>query len=236
MKDVRALLEKADLQLSMLTTLYTADLELQRISPTLRFKVKAFLDTERAALDKLAEGVVVATGAGEGHIHYPLAAHEAMFETSVDKHMPGVREARPDLAATIARHQPFSVPPLAQLRELLRDENRQKLTPETSPAPPEPEVVPEPEPAPVAAAPKPPPPQGGLGAGLTGPMFINGVEYDPMTLAPINPTPPARRETVYVDWHFQGQEASALHTLQEIQGAVAAAVDEVAAAAGLQQA
>lgn len=236
MKDVRALLDKADLQMSMLTTLYGADLDLQRISPTLRFKIKAFLDTERGALDKLAEGIVAATGAGEAHTHYPLAAHEAMFDISVDKHMPGVRQARPDIAASIARHQPFSVPALAQLRELLRDENRQKLTPETRPAPPEPEPAAAPTPEPVAAAPKPPPPQGGLGAGLTGPMFINGVEYDPMTLVPINPAPPARRETIYVDWHFHGQEASALQTLQEIQAAVATAIDEVAAAAGMQQA
>lgn len=237
MKDVRTVLQKADLQLTMIDTLYDADLDLQRISPTLRFKIKAFLDSERSALDHLAAAIVASCGIGEAHIHFPLAPEAERFDESLDKNMPGVREKRPDLAPVIARHQPFSVPALADLRDLLRDENRQKLTPETKPAPPEDEAPPRPPLDPAAPAPAPakapPPPSGGLGPGLTGPVFINGVEYDPITLKPINAPAPARRDTIYVDWHFAGSDASARRTLEGIKAAVTAAVDEVAAAADL---
>ena len=238
MKDVRTVLQKAQTQLTMLDTLYDADLDLQRLSPTLRFKIKAFLDSERTALDLLAAAIVAACGLGEGHIHYPLAGEAERFDESFDKNLPGVREKRPDLVGVIARHQPFSVLGLADLRDLLRDENRQKLTPETQPAPPEPEPAPAPadpaaDPEAPAARPAPPPPSGGLGPGLTGPVFINGVEYDPITLKPINAPPPARRDTIYVDWHFAGSESSARQTLLGIQAAVGAAIDEIAAAADL---
>jgi len=228
MKDVRTVLQKADLQLTMIDTLYDADLDLQRISPTLRFKVKAFLDSERSALDHLAAAIVAACGLGEGHIHFPLSPEAERFDELFDKNMPGVRDKRPDLVPVIARHQPFSAPGLADLRNLLRDENNQKLTPETKPAPPEPVAPPEPAASTAEpAAPKvPPPPAGGLGPGLTGPIFINGVEYDPITLKPINAPPPARRDTIYVDWHFAGSDASARGTLVGIKAAVNTAIDE----------
>ena len=157
MDDVRSVLQKADAQLTMIGTLYEADLELQRTSPTLRAKIRAFLESERAALDQLALRVVAAAGSGETHVHFPMAPWEAGFEASIDKNMPGVREARPEVAATIARHQPYNVPALAQMRELLRDEERQRLTPETKPAPEEAEA-PAPEPTPVEAATAPRPP------------------------------------------------------------------------------
>lgn len=235
MKDVRAVLQKADLQLTMIDTLYDADLDLQRISPTLRFKIKAFLDSERSALDHLAAAVVASCGLGEGHIHFPLAPEAERFDESFDKNMPGVREKRPDLAPVVARHQPFSVPGLADLRNLLRDENNQKLTPVTQPAPPEAEPPPAPEPDATPPQQSPPPPSGGLGPGLTGPVFINGVEYDPITLKPINAAPPARRDTIYVDWHFAGSGASARKTLKGVTAAVTAAIDDIAAAADLQR-
>lgn len=229
MDDVQVALKKADGHLTMIGALYGADLELQRLSPTLRTKVKVFLETSRSALDQLAERVVTATGAGEAHVHYPLAADAAKFDASIAKNMPGVQDARPDLAAVIASHQPYGVPALARLRELLVQEERQRLTPKTRPAPQEAEAPPA-----SAEAPSPPPPTG-LGAGLTGSVFINGVEYDPVTLQPLNPMPLARRETVYEDWLFvlDGGEVSALGTLEAIRAAVAAAIDEVTLAAGL---
>lgn len=232
MKDVRTALQKADVQLTMLDTLYDADLDLQRISPTLRFKIKAFLDSERSALDHLALAVVASCGLGEGHIHFPLAPESDRYDESFDKNMPGVRDKRPDLVAVIAGHQPFSAPGLADLRDLLRDENRQKLTPVTQPAPPVPDPPP-PDPDAPAAAPAPPPPSGGLGPGLTGPVFINGIEYDPMTMKPINAPPPVTRDTIFVDWRFAGSETSARTTLERIRAAVVNATDEVAAAADL---
>lgn len=237
MEDTRAVLKKADAQLTMIGTLYEADLELQRVSPTLRAKIHGFLENERAALDQLAARLVASLGAGEAHVHYPMAADEPRFEASISKNLPGINEQRPEVAAAIARHQPFNVPGLGQLRELLVDETRQRLTPETRPAPPEPAS---PEPAPPAAdeveaaPPAPPPPRPpGLGAGLTGGVFINGVEHDPVTMQPLNPVAPARRETIYVDWRFEGSETSALRALESIHVAVSAAIDEVAAAAGL---
>jgi hypothetical protein len=226
MDDARTVLEKADRQLAMISTLYGADLELQRLSPTLRAKIKAFLDSERSALDHLAERVVASSGVGEVHTHYPLSPWEAGFEASIDKNMPGVRESRPDLAQVIARHQPFSAPGLAHLRDLLVDDKWQRLSPRTEPAPEPPPA--EDGPSEVAAAAAPPRPPG-MGAGLTGGVFINGVEHDPVTLQPLEAPAPVRRETVYVAWLFEGSEESALLTLEAIHAAVGAAIDQVSA-------
>lgn len=238
MDDVAVALEKADRHLAMIGTLYEADLELQRPSPTLRAKVNAFLEVERAALDHLAARVLAAGGAAEAAgPEYPLAPDEPRFEVALDKHLPGVREARPEVAAAIARHQPFTVPALAQLRALLLEPKRQRLTPEAKPAPedvaPPPPPAAEPAPEPEPAAPAPRPPSGGLSGGLTGPLVINGVEHDPITLRPLQPLPEVRRETIYVAWRFDGDEATALRSLEAIQAAVAATIGDVSAAAGL---
>ena len=243
MDQVRVVLEEAEKQLVAIGTLYGADLELQRASPTLRGKIKAFLGNQRAALDHLAHDVVATHGAGEAHSHYPFAAEADTFDASIDKNMPGVRERRPDLAATIARHQPFSVPALARLRDLLNDETQQRLAPETRDKPKDVEVpaaadaeadVPV---APAAAAPAAPPKagpanQGGI-VGLTGGVFINGVSYDPITLQRQEEARQREATVVYVDWRFGGSEASALATLEAISAAVRETIEEVSATAGL---
>ncbi len=242
MDQVRVVLEEVEKQLVAIGTLYGADLELQRASPTLRGKIKAFLGNHRAALDHLAHEVVAAQGAGGAHTHYPFAAEADAFEASVDKNMPGVREQRPDIAETIARHQPFSVPALARLRDLLNDETQQRLVPETrdKPKPAEPteppdaggEAVPA-SPAPVAEAKAAPPAnQGGI-VGLTGGVFINGVAHDPITLQRQQEQRQQESTVLYVDWRFGGGDASALSTLEAINDAVRVAVEEVSAAAGL---
>ena len=243
MDQVRTVLDEAEKQLVAIGTLYGADLELQRPSPTLRGKIRGFVGNQRAALDHLAHDVVAAHGAGEAHTHYPFAAEADAFEASVDKNMPGVREQRPDVAATVARHQPFSVPALARLRDLLTDDTRQRLVPETrdKPKEPAPEGPPEgaagggaaggPAPAPEAP-PAPPANQGGI-VGLTGGVFINGVAYDPITLQRKEEERKQQSTVIYVDWRFEGSDESALSTLQAIDAAVRAAVDEVSATAGL---
>lgn len=227
MDDVRPVLQKAEAHLRMIDALYGADLELQRVSPTLRGKIRAFVETEKSALDTVAQGVVAADVA---EAHYPLAPDPATIDAFLDKFVPGVREARPDTAAAIARHQPYGVPALAHLREMLLEEKWQRLTPRTRPAP----VVDEPVEEPVAEgppAPPPPPPRqsGGTGGGLTGSVFINGIEYDPVTMQPLNPPPAPKRDTIYEDWLFEleGGEVSALQALQAIHAAVSAAVDEI---------
>ncbi len=233
MDDVQAVLQKADGQLTMIGTLYEADLELQRASPTLRGKIKLFLENERATLDQMAGRVVAAAGAGEAHTHYPLCPEAGRFEESLGKNMPGLTEHRPDLALTISRHQPYSAPGLARLRDLLVDVTRQRLTPSTRPAPDEPAPV-APSAEEAAAPPAPPPiPSAGLGSGLTGSVYINGVQHDPITMRPLNAPTEARRETVYVDWRFEGDDVPATQRLEEVHAAVVSAVAEVSAAAGL---
>jgi hypothetical protein len=232
MDDVETALTRAEAQLPMIRTLYEADLELQRPSPTLRSKVRMFVELERAALDHLAERIVKSGGAGEAHVHYPLAADAPRFEPSIDKNMPGVRAALPEVAAAIGRRQPYIVPGLGRLRHLLLDEKHQRLTPRTEAAPPPSEPAP-PEPDPVPAAPAPrPPPSGGTGSGLTGPMFINGIEYDPVTLRRLDAPAAPVRDQVYVEWRFEGDDVDALNRLDEIHAAVKAAIDEVAATLG----
>jgi len=242
MDQVRAVLDEADKQLVAISTLYGADLELQRASPTLRGKIKGFLGNQRAALDHLAHGVVATHGAGEAHTHYPFAAEAEAFDASVDKNMPGVREQRPDIAAAIARHQPFSVAALARLRDLLNDETQQRLAPETrdrpkeaalpaSPDGPEEPVAGAPAPAAEAKA-APPTNQGGI-VGLTGGVFINGVAHDPITLQRQQEERQRESTVIYLDWRFGGSDTSALATLEAINHAVRAAIEDVGATAGL---
>ncbi|MEJ7764514.1 MAG: hypothetical protein WKF86_03365 [Acidimicrobiales bacterium] len=242
MDEVRVVLQEVEKQLVAIGTLYEADLELQRASPTLRGKIKGFLGNQRAALDHLAESVVGAHGTAGAHTHYPFAPEASAFEASINKNMPGVRERRPDLAEVIARHQPFSVPALTVLRNLLSDETQQRLTPETRDKPdagddasapaetPAPAVAEAPAPA---AGTKPVPPTNAGGSTLSGGVFINGVEYDPMTLKRHQDEQRAASKLIYVDWRFQAGESSALSILEAMNEAVRAAVDEVSTAAGL---
>lgn len=236
MDQVRAVLREVEKQLVAIRTLYEADLELQRVSPTLRAKIKGFLGNQRSALDQLAQGVAAAHGAGGTHTHYPFAGDATAFEPSIDKNMPGVRERRPDVAAAIARHQPFTAPALAKLRDLLNDESQQRLAPETrerpkdidTPAAPAAAAEPaEPNPAPAG------PPPGAGGIMLSGGLFINGVEFDPITLQRQQEAQRRESPVICVDWRFGGSDTSALSTLEAINAAVAAAVGEVSATAGL---
>ncbi len=241
MDEVRVVLLEAEKQLVAIRTLYEADLELQRVSPTLRAKIKGFLGNERSALDHLAQSVVAAHGTGGAHTHYPFAADAGAFELSLEKNMPGVRAQRPDVADAIARHQPFTAPALASLRDLLNDESQQQLTPETREKPKDPETlatratpemaVPATEVEPTPAPAGPPPGAGGIM--LSGGLFINGVEYDPITLKQQQEARRQESTVVYADWRFAGRDASALSTLEAISAAVGAAVGEVSATAGL---
>jgi len=140
----------------------------------------------------------------------------------------------------IAGHQPFSVPALALLRDLLMDESQQRLTALTKEkaraqggeaAAPSADEQPVAE-APPAGTPQPPPTNAG-GIGLTGGLFIDGVEYDPITLKRQQEAQREASNLVYVAWTFTGRDDSVLTTLQAIDGAVRTALNDVAAAGGL---
>lgn len=232
--DVRRDAEK---QLAVIATLYEADLALQRTSPTLRGQISRFLANQRAALDQLAAGVA-APGTAEAHTHYPFARDEDAFAASLAKNMPGLGEGRPDVVAAIARHQPFSVPALGRLGDLLTDESQQRLSPETRQRPKDAEPAESTSPVDLASDPvtEPPPvPKANAGGGvLSGGHFINGVPYDPVTLQRQQEEARQRESTeVYVAWRFAGSEVTALDTLEAIDAAVQAAVAEVSAVAGL---
>lgn len=234
MDEVRTVLSKAEAQLTALGTIYDADLELQRLSPTLRGKLNAFLEGQRSALDLLAAKlVVVAGGTAEGNIYYPLAPDPTEFEAYITKHTPGVLANRPDIAEVIARHQPGHVPGLAQLRTLLIDEKQRRLVPETIPVPVDPDAAAATESVP--AAPLPPMPPAAIPAGLSGAVYIDGVAHDPVTLRRLVPLAEAPRDKIYTAWKFafESGEVSALPVLQAIQSAVAAAIEEISATAGL---
>lgn len=236
MDEVRGSLEVAAKHLVAIGTLYEADLDLQRVSPTLRGKIKGFLASQRSALDHLAQQVVAAHGTAGAHTHYPFAPEAAGFEASIDRNMPGVRERRPDLAATIARHQPFAATALGQLRNLLNDESTQRLTPETRERPKDqgPSGPAEREaegPSGPAAPPAPPVNAGGMT--LSGGLFINGIEYDSTTLQRQQEAERRASELIYVGWRFGESGTSALADLEAIDAAVRSAVDEVSISAGL---
>ena len=84
MDDIRAVLQRSDAHLTMIGTLYEADLELQRASPTLRAKIRAFVDSEKTALDQVAQRAMPAAASGEVDVHYPLAPEAETFDAFLD--------------------------------------------------------------------------------------------------------------------------------------------------------
>lgn len=233
MDDVVRVLCEADKQLVAIGTLYEADLELQRVSPTLRGKMKGFLLNQRAALDHLAESVVAAPVMVGEEIHYPFASESDGFDASIDKNMPGVRAARPEVAAVVAAHQPFSVPALAHLRHLLTDQFALKLLPELEERPADAAASPEAAEAPVEVPVVRDPATTAGGVTLSGGHYINGVSLDPITLQREQAARQRQSQEVYLAWRFTGRDTTALADLAAIDAAVRAVLVDVAAAAGL---
>lgn len=141
---------------------------------------------------------------------------------SIDSKLPGVRDARPDIAAAIESRQPCQAGYewLAALTEHVNALKHRELTPQTRQ-----ETVTHTHVA-----------YGGTGSVTWGPgvtfgagVSINGVPVDPRTQLPVDGR---TTRTILVDWQFAGTNQSVMGTLAHVQREVERLLSEVGAVAG----
>ena len=225
--DIEALLLEAEAQLAQVRVLYEESLRLQTVSTALRVKVKNVLENQRSALEYLAYAIATAVANPGRSVHYPLAPEITKFDASIDSRMPGVRLARPDVAAAIAMHQPFQPGHqwLSSLRDLTNENKHQRLTPQVRA-----------ESLHISAGP------GGGYVGTPGGTGIGLGQGASIILGPGasisfgGPGPILQQNInheVIVDWLFDPLGVSALATLEEIQRNLRPAIDDVVQIAGL---
>ena len=227
MADIEAVQDLATECLAEVEGLYEDALHAKSVPTRLQALIKNVLENERSALEYLALAIVDAHGTTIGNVYYPLSPSAARFEGSIDSRMPGVRAGRPDIAAEVSKHQPYSHIWLADLRDLTNENKHERLTPQTRDETRW--IDTNPGGAGISFMPFQP---GKGGVSFGGTVIINGVEVDPNTLKPVGGGPQPHRETIYVDWLFATTGRSVLQTLKAIDAGVAKAVDEIAKVAG----
>lgn len=228
MADIEAVQALAAEYLQEVEQLYEGALHAKSVPQRLRALIKNVLENERSSLEYLARAIADAYGTPSGNVYYPLAPSAAKFNGSIDSRMPGVRAARPDIAAEISLHQPYAHAWLADLRDLTNENKHEQLTPQTRD-----------ETRWVDTNPGGPgigfmpyqPGKGGVSFGGT--VIINGIEVDRNTLEPLGRGPKPYHETIYVDWLFTTTGRSVLQTLLAIDAGVARAIDAISKVAGL---
>ncbi len=110
MQDVDDLLAHTEAFLNDLDPLYHDALAARDEGHRLRPMIGTILKEQRAAIDFMATAIYAKHGArGERHKPgYPFAKSPQRFQRTIDRSMPGVRSARPDIADAIELHQPYS--------------------------------------------------------------------------------------------------------------------------------
>ena len=226
--DVAALLEEADAQLVLVRHLYEESLLRQVVSAALRVKVKNVLENQRSALEYLSHAIVTeVVGSIDRHVYYPLAPVREQFLASMDKKMPGVREARPEIAVAVEKHQPYQPGHLwlSSLQDLTNENKHQRLTPQTRA-----------ESLQISAGP------GGGFVGRVGGAGIGLGQGASISLGPgasisfRGPGPLIEQNIVrhvIVDWLFDPSGLSALATLEEIQRNLGPAIHDILQVAGI---
>lgn len=130
-EDINALLDDANEQIrETLPTLHEESLENENARPRFRARIKSVLEQLRSTLDYLAVELTGRYGTPKGLIYYPLAQGSQDYQTEIDKKMPGVAVARPDIAQVIQKWQPFQPGKewLRELNQLAREQKHNRLT------------------------------------------------------------------------------------------------------------
>jgi hypothetical protein len=110
MQDIEDLLAHADAFLSDLVPLYNEALAARDEGRRLRPMIGTILKEQRAAIDFMATAIYAKYGTRGGRHKpgYPFAKTPQGFPKAIDRSMPGVRSAQPDVADAIGLHQPYS--------------------------------------------------------------------------------------------------------------------------------
>jgi hypothetical protein len=249
MTDWDAVLEATAEDLATLEGSYRQALREKTLPQSLLVRVKNILENQRSALDFVAHDLTSRFGTvlGKAQVYYPLAPTSAKFNGSIDRFMPDVRTARPDLAQTIQQFQPFNCEWLRALRDLVNPNKHVRLSPQERMEMREIAVTdrtggrsalfgnvqvgpvgPNGEPG-IAFG-----PGGGISLGEGGiigfgpaGVSFQGAPIDPRTQRPVAGAPVRVQEEIWVDWLFEGTERPVLATLNEIQNGVRAAIDAI---------
>lgn len=126
--DIAALLDDAAEQMRTAEKLHDEALDNADARSRFKTRVKNVLENQRSALDYLAVGITKEYGTPKGLIYYPLAQSEDEFAAVMERKMPGVTAAQPDIAAAIQRHQPYNNEWLRELSQLTREQKHNQLT------------------------------------------------------------------------------------------------------------
>jgi hypothetical protein len=108
LEDIEALLQEADALLAEFKDIYEDTLAAKKQGYKLKPKMKSILEHQRSALDYLAHEIRERDGTkSKARTYYPSAYKPQDFNQRIGTCMPGVRQARPDIAAAIERHQVY---------------------------------------------------------------------------------------------------------------------------------
>jgi hypothetical protein len=130
-EDIRALLDDADEQIRLATTLHARALAIPTARGPFKTRVKNVLEAQRSALDYLAVRITERYGTpSKKFIYYPLAQSEPEFPSEMGSKMPGVAAAEPGIAEAIKQFQPFQINGewLRDLNQLTREQKHNRLS------------------------------------------------------------------------------------------------------------
>jgi hypothetical protein len=128
--DIIALLGDAEEQIELATTLHDKAMSSPTARGPFKSRIKNILEHQRSALDYLAVAITTKYGRSKGLIYYPLAPDESQFASEMDRKMPGVAAAEPQIATAIKRFQPYGPTGewLRHLNQLTREQKHNRLS------------------------------------------------------------------------------------------------------------
>jgi hypothetical protein len=218
LEDIEALLNEADESLAEFEGIYQETLAAKKQGYKLKPKMKGILEHQRSALDYLAHEIRERDGTkNKAKTYYPSAHKPQDFNQRIGACMPGVRQARPDIAAAIERHQAYQ-PGHEWLQWLydLANENKHRVL---SPLQPDEGTRYEFDGLTVITSSR---------TKLKHPTLGSEISVEEMVGQHANAS-----EGVWVDWMLTKPHRPLLQTLQEIQAGVRAVVADVAQVARL---
>jgi hypothetical protein len=222
--NITALLDRSRQDLASIEREYNDSLLSKRIEPSLRIDIKNLCGNLRSALDYLAKDIRTKYSppakSGE-HFYFPILPDSAQFHSQVSKWFPDLKSNCPDLYAYLEAIQPYQSKKTVWIGLFNRLNNENKhgdLVEQTRSETKQVKVS----------------TQGGGSVAWNpdavkfGPgVFIGGVPVDPRTQMPI-PHPSQTVEVItWVDFRFDGINASALWLLKELISGITKIVSDV---------
>lgn len=204
-QDIETLLMSCEKEIPGIQNAYEASLYDQKISPELQVKIKNYFENLRSVLDYIACDIYDSfCGGGDpkARVYFPIFSTREKFESSVKQRFPNLQSTAIDLYAYLEGIQPYHTPYkwLGDFGEITILNKHRNLVPQVRREAKQVRVT-----TPTGSVSWTP---GSVRFGSG--VFIGGVPVDPRTQLPV-PHPSQRVErVVWVDFLFEGLNASAL--------------------------